>query len=147
MTAQTSRITDLQWRFLQMCLKVHLIIHRNKIQHLLSVTNSVLGHWLPVCMHVPASLFSLSCTSPSPVGVQLFFRCPQGVETIDMDVLGLREAKNPSHSLLLKGLCLGKWDSGYAEDICWAVGMDDNNMIGNLQVGSYIIGIKNSSIT
>jgi len=102
---------------------------------------------VPICMHVPASLFSLSRTSPSPMGVQLFFRCPQGVETIDMDVLGLREAENPSHSLLLKGLCLGKWDSGYAEDICRAVGMDDNNMIGNLQVGSYIIGIKNSSIT
>ena len=57
------------------------------------------------------------------------------------------DVENPFHNLLLKGLCLGKWDSGYAEDICRAVRMDDNNMIGNLQVGSYIIGIKNSSIT
>ena len=31
-------------RLLQMCLKVHLIIRRNKIQHFLCVTNSVLGH-------------------------------------------------------------------------------------------------------
>ena len=100
--------------------------------HFVRVTNtaeSVTG--VPIHMHTPASLFSLSCTSPSPVSVQLFFRSAQGVETIDVYVLGLREAENPTDSLLLKGLCLGKRDSGYAGYIGRAVGMDDHDMIGN----------------
>ena len=72
------------------------------------------------------------------MSIELLLRCAKGVEPIDMDIFGLREAEDTSYGLLLKGLGLGK---GYCADlghISWTVWMDDDHMIGNFQIGPYI---------
>ena len=71
------------------------------------------------------------------MSIELLLGSAKGVEPVDMDIFGLREAEDTSNSLLLKGLGLGKGHGAHLGHIRWTVWMDDDNMVGYFQIGPY----------
>lgn len=72
---------------------------------------------------------------PPPVYVKLLLWRPNGVEPVHVHWFALREPENPPDGLLLKCLGLGQRDHAHTGHSRGAVGMNDDNMIGNLQIG------------
>lgn len=87
---------------------------------------------------VLTDLLCLIHPCPAPVSIQLLLGSAKGVEPVDMDSFGLREAKDTPNRLLLKGLGLGKGHSAHLRHIGWTVRMDDDNMVGYFQIGPYM---------
>ena len=96
--------------------------------------------YLRLCFSLLTVLTHLLCLRqpcPAPVSIQLLLGSAKGVEPVDMDIFGLREAEDTSNRLLLKGLGLGKGHSTDLGHICWTVRMDDDDMVGNFKIGPY----------